>query len=408
MKFILIRSAMELSVIIVSYNVKYYLEQCICSVLKACTNINAEIIVIDNASADKSIEYLQSKFEQVQFIKLETNAGFAKANNIALQKAEGNYVLYLNPDTIIVEDVITNCIQFLNEHNEAGAVGVKMVDGCGKFLPESKRALPSLTASFFKLSGLAFLFPNSALFNAYALGNLDENKIHKVAVLSGAFFFTRKNILHSLNGFDEDFFMYGEDIDLGYRIQKAGFSNYYLGTNAILHFKGESTVKDKAYVKNFYTAMKIFVQKHYQETTSFFFRCAIQTVYFFSFGARIIKKPFTSTLNKKNKKFILLGDEDAVNSAAAILKANNLFYNIVITGNDIAPDKEPEAKKLFSEEINSTPCLVFCINKLSYGSCIQFIQTNKNKYKYYWHYKGSGSIVTGSNSSSFSQIYIAI
>jgi hypothetical protein len=240
------------------------------------------------------------------------------------------------------------------------------------------------------------------------LGNLDENKIHKVAVLSGAFLFARKNVLRSLSGFDEDFFMYGEDIDLSYRIQKAGFCNYYLGTNAIVHFKGESTVKDKAYVKNFYTAMMIFVQKHHQKTTSFFFRYAIQTAYFFSLSARIIQAPFSSTSNKKNKKFILFGDDDAVNSAASILKANNLFYNIVITGNDITPDKESEAKKLFSEELNSTPCFVFCINKLSCSSCIQFIQANKNKYRYYWHYKGSGSIVTGSNSSSFSQIYIAI
>jgi hypothetical protein len=202
--------------------------------------------------------------------------------------------------------------------------------------------------------------------------------------------------------------MYGEDIDLSYRIQQAGYKNYYLGNIVIVHFKGESTQKDKAYVKNFYAAMKIFVQKHHQKTTSFFFRCAIQTAYFFSLSARIVQAAFASTPNKKNKRFILFGDDDAVNSAAAILKANNLFYNIVITGNDIAPGKEPEAKKLFSEELNSTTCLVFCINKLSYGSCIQFIQVNKKKYKYYWHYKGSGSIVTGSNSSSFSQIYIAI
>ncbi len=238
------------------------------AVLAACTNIEAEIIVIDNTSSDNSIDYLQPKFPQVNFINNEINEGFAKANNKALSAAKGKYILYLNPDTILSEDVISNCISFLDEHNEAGAAGVKMVDGNGSFLPESKRAFPSVITSFFKLSGMAILFKKSSVFNKYALGNLDENNIHEADVLSGAFFLSRKEILLKLNGFDEDFFMYGEDIDLSYRIIKTGYKNYYLGNNIIVHFKGESTKNDKTYLKNFYGAMKIFVDKHYKNASS--------------------------------------------------------------------------------------------------------------------------------------------
>ena len=401
---------MQLSVIIVSYNVKYYLEQCLYAVLAACKNIQSEIIVVDNASSDKSIDYVKPKFPQVIFIQNELNTGFAKANNKALQQAKGKYILYLNPDTIISEITITNCISFLDEHDEAGAIGIKMIDGNGNFLPESKRSFPSVMASFFKLSGMAALFPHSSIFNKYASGNLNENEIHETDVLSGAFFLSGKETLLSLNGFDEDFFMYGEDIDLSYRIQKAGCKNFYLGNNVIIHFKGESTQTDKQdYTKNFYGAMKIFVNKHYKNTSSILLKAAITTSAALSSSGKKLKRFFSSAENKKaNNSFILLGDEDATKSAEEILLVNNLSYQCVILSNETNYECEslnvdPKLGKLQNVKLN----IVFCTGELRYASCIQFIQNNKNKFVYYWHYKNSASIISATDIVAIPQIYIA-
>ena len=255
---------MLLSVIIVSYNVKYFLEQCLCSLQAALTNIDAEVLVIDNCSSDGSIEYLQPRFPPFTFIQNNANEGFTKANNKALQLAKGEYILFLNPDTILAEDTLQQCVDFFIKHADAGAVGVRMIDGSGAFLPESKRAFPSPVVSFYKLTGFAALFPKSKIFNRYALGFLPENAVHEVDVLSGAFMMVRKSVLNKVGGFDEQFFMYAEDIDLSYRIQLAGYKNYYLGNIIIIHFKGESTKKESLnYVRMFYQAMRLFVKKYY-------------------------------------------------------------------------------------------------------------------------------------------------
>ena len=262
---------MQLSVIIVNYNVKYFLEQCLCSVQKAIRGVQAEIIVVDNASTDGSNEYLPSKFPQVRFIRLSENLGFAKANNLALQQATGDFILFLNPDTIVAEDTFRQCISFFEQQNNTAAVGVQMIDGSGTFLPESKRAFPSAAAAFFKLSGIAALFPHSSVFARYNLGHLSADAIHKVDVLSGAFMMVRKTVLDITGGFDEAFFMYGEDIDLSYRLSKTkkngtAYANYYLGTVRIIHFKGESTKRNSArYVQLFYKAMQQFVDKYPEE-----------------------------------------------------------------------------------------------------------------------------------------------
>jgi N-acetylglucosaminyl-diphospho-decaprenol L-rhamnosyltransferase len=386
---------MQLSIIIVSYNVKYYFEQCLHSVLVACKNIKAEIIIVDNNSNDKTGEYIQAKFPGIIFIQNEKNIGFAKANNIGLHIAKGEFILYLNPDTIIPENVIANCISFLNEHKEAGAVGVRMIDGNGNFLPESKRSLPSINASFFKLSGMANLFPHSSIFNRYALGHLNENEMHEVDVLSGAFFFARKETLLSLKGFDEGFFMYGEDIDLSYRIKKNGFKNFYLGNNVIVHFKGESSKQNKTYINNFYGAMKIFVRKHH--ASSFFLEPVITIASFFSSTSKKLNEVFLSTSKKKAaQKFMLAGNAKAKQSASAILSANNYKYQSV------------ELSEIKIAGNTSANNLVFCIDELFYSTCIQFMQVNKNKFTYYWHYKNSESIISGSNTSAASQIYIPV
>lgn len=255
---------MDLSVIIVNYNVKHFLEQCLHSVQKAVTGLNAEVLVIDNNSPDNSLEYLKPKFSGIRFIENETNNGFAKACNQGLSLASGKYILFLNPDTIVAEDSFTNSISFFEGNPQAGGLGIKMIDGSGNFLKESKRSFPSPFTSLYKLLGLSLLFPKSKTFARYHLGHLDNNKTHEVDVLSGAYMMIRKEVLDTVGGFDETFFMYGEDVDLSYRIQKAGYKNYYFAGSSIIHFKGESTKKGSMnYVRMFYTAMSKFVSKHY-------------------------------------------------------------------------------------------------------------------------------------------------
>ena len=218
---------MQLSIIIVNYNVKHFLEQCLYSVQKACRGLKAEVIVVDNNSADNSIEFLSSGFPSVQFLINKENLGFARACNQGWQKAKGEYILFLNPDTIVPEDGFEKCLSFFQTHPDAGALGVKMLDGSGKFLKESKRSFPSPLTSLYKLFGLAKLFPRSRTFARYHLGHLDENKNNEVDVLAGAFMMIRREVLEKVGSFDETFFMYGEDIDLSYRIQQAGYKNYY-------------------------------------------------------------------------------------------------------------------------------------------------------------------------------------
>ena len=264
---------MELSVIIVSYNVKNFLEQCLSSIQNAILFLNreTEIIVIDNHSADGSPEYLREKFTGIKLIANEENLGFAKACNQGMMQAKGKYILFINPDTVIPEDCLSKCISFLESHSDAGAAGVKMLDGKGHYLKESKRGYPSIKASFFKLFGLAGLFPRSKTFAAYYLGHLDENTDQEVDIVSGAFMMVPRSVLQKVGGFDEIFFMYGEDIDLSYRIQQAGYKNYYLAGTAITHFKGKSSPrKSLDQTKTFYKAMEVFVKKHYSGRKNIF------------------------------------------------------------------------------------------------------------------------------------------
>lgn len=255
---------MELSVIIVNYNVKHFLEQCLHSVLKASKTISAEIFVVDNNSVDGSTQLVKEKFPQVHLIENKDNVGFSKANNQAIRLAKGKYILLLNPDTVVEEDTFTKIIRFMEEHPDAGGLGVKMIDGKGNFLPESKRGLPTPWVAFCKMFGLSKLFPKSKNFGKYHLSYLNENETHEVEVLAGAFMLMRKETLEKVGLLDETFFMYGEDIDLSYRITQGGYKNYYFPGTTIIHYKGESTKKGSLnYVKVFYKAMIIFAQKHF-------------------------------------------------------------------------------------------------------------------------------------------------
>ena len=254
---------MKLSVVIVNYNVKYFLHQALNSVFKSEVNFDYDVFVVDNASVDGSAEMVQQVFPQVKLIASPDNLGFSKGNNLAIRKSTAQYVLLLNPDTIIREDTLQQVVDFMDTHSEAGALGVKMYDGQGEFLPESKRGFPSPKVAFYKMSGLSKFFPKSKTYGKYHLGYLDDNEIHEVDVLSGAFMLLRKEALDQVGLLDEDYFMYGEDIDLSYRIQNAGYKNYYLPNAPIIHFKGERTKKGSLnYVRVFYQAMIIFARKH--------------------------------------------------------------------------------------------------------------------------------------------------
>lgn len=267
---------MKLSIVIINYNVQYFLEQCLLSVQRAIVNIPAEVFVVDNASTDDSVQMIRQKFSFVKIIANTINVGFSKANNQAIQFATGEFVLLLNPDTVVAEDTFEKCIAFMQQHTKAGAIGVRMVDGKGVFLPESKRGLPTPFVAFCKTFGLSALFPKSKTFGRYHLGFLPENEINEVDILSGAFMFMRKSALDKVGLLDEAFFMYGEDVDLSYRITKGGFKNYYLPTTTIIHYKGESTKKGSLnYVKVFYNAMIIFARKHYSGNQSGIFTLLI-------------------------------------------------------------------------------------------------------------------------------------
>ena len=254
----------KLSVVIVNYNVCYFLEQALLSVRRASAGLDVEVLVVDNNSADGSVEMVRRRFPEVTLVVNDENVGFSKANNQAIRIAEGEYILLLNPDTVVEEDTFIRCCRFMDEHPEAGALGVKMLDGNGGFLPESKRGLPTPGVAFYKVFGLSALFPRSRVFGRYHLGFIDRDQVHEVEVLSGAFMFIRRLALDQVGLLDEDYFMYGEDIDLSYRILRGGFKNYYFPHTRIIHYKGESTKKSSVnYVLMFYQAMVIFARKHF-------------------------------------------------------------------------------------------------------------------------------------------------
>ncbi len=277
--------ALKLSVIIVNYNVKYYLDQCISSVLRAFevmkkasssdSSVNeevAEIIVVDNHSADGSVDYLEKRYPQmlypmVRFVRSAHNLGFARANNIAIRQSRGEYVLLLNPDTIVGEDALKASVDFMDAHEDAGAVGVRMLGAQGRRAMESRRGLPTPMVSFFKMLGFCNRWPHHRLFGKYYMGYLPWDEPCQIEVVSGAYCMLRRKALDEVGLLDEDFFMYGEDIDLSYRVLKGGYHNCYLPVD-ILHYKGESTQKSSfRYVHVFYEAMLIFFRKHYSGMT---------------------------------------------------------------------------------------------------------------------------------------------
>jgi len=368
---------LQLSIIIVNYNVKYFLEQCLQSVLLATKNCTAEIFVVDNNSTDGSKQFLEPLFKEVHFIWLPKNIGFAKANNIALAKTSGDYILFLNPDTIVAEDSFEKTIAFLQNNTAIGALGVKMIDGSGQFLKESKRAFPSPSISLFKILGLANLFPKSKLFAKYHMGHLSVNENNEVDVLAGAFMLVPKVVLNVVGSFDEAFFMYGEDVDLSYRIQKAGYKNYYFAKTTILHFKGESTKKGSLnYVRLFYKAMNLFVHKHYKSGNAAVFTFLINIGIWF----RASLATLTSVFKVDKKTFIkdkdnfIISDEGNYTKVVEILSVHN--ESVMDRVNIFNNDKKNTINDISTIQsyLKRDTAVVFCQNHLSVSKIIQLVQ----------------------------------
>lgn len=280
---------MKLSIVIVNYNVEYFLEQCLYSVRRALQGIEGEVYVVDNNSVDGSLKMLATKFPEVKVIANKENVGFSRANNQAIRVSTGEYVLLLNPDTVVEDDTFSKCITFMDSHPDAGGLGVKMVDGKGRFLPESKRGLPTPMTAFYKMFGLTKLFPHSKRFARYYMGHLSNEETNEVEILAGAYMLMRREALDKVGLLDETFFMYGEDIDLSYRITQGGYKNYYFPETRIIHYKGESTKKTSVnYVFVFYKAMEIFVKKHFGHKRASIFSFLINlAIYFKAFLALV-------------------------------------------------------------------------------------------------------------------------
>jgi GT2 family glycosyltransferase len=400
--------SLQLSIIIVNYNVKYFLEQCLHSVQKACAGIKAEIFVVDNNSTDGSKEYLSDRFKGVIFKWSTTNNGFGKASNSVLKEARGEYILFLNPDCIVPEDCFEKCLSFFQQQKNAGALGVRMVDGSGCFLKESKRGFPAPFTSFFKMMGLAALFPSSKIFARYYAGHLPQKQNNEVEVLSGAFMMLSKKAIEATGGFDENFFMYGEDIDLSYRIRLAGMANYYFAGTGILHFKGESTQKISAgYVKHFYGAMRLFVKKHYSHHK--------KTLWVMN-GAISLGIAMARVKIKINKK------QDPVKTWAAIVPtavlAGQKKFNdcleiikyaeppLLLAGRIAVKENDKDASIGHLKDIksiiknNNIGQLLFCEGELSYSAIIAQLENIQGKTVFLFHAAGSNSIVGSSNKNS--------
>ena len=404
---------MHLSIIIVNYNVKYFLEQCLYSVKKACRSIEAEIFVVDNNSADGSREYLEPKFPGVIFKWNEVNVGFAKANNSVIKDAKGAVILFLNPDTILPEDCFDKCLGFINSSEKCGALAVRMIDGSGHFLRESKRSFPSPLVSFFKMAGFAKAFPSSKLFSKYYAGHLPENGINVVDVLPGAFFMVKKTVLDRTGSFDENFFMYGEDIDLSYRIQQAGFKNYYFPEITIIHFKGESTQREsRLYIRRFYGAMQLFVNKHYRKKKAILFamHLSIGTGKVLSFLKLYSKRIARKSYQVRGPETLIIANQQSFNEIIQLIK--HAPDPLIILGRIEVKNNDPYNTLGTLEDLqkiiikNNASKLIFCEGELSFKEIFHHTERLKDKIDFLFHADESESVV-GSNSKNEQGVFMS-
>ncbi|MDQ1167115.1 glycosyltransferase family 2 protein [Flavobacterium sp. SORGH_AS_0622] len=375
---------MQLSIIILNYNVRYFLEQCILSVQEAIAAIEAEIIVVDNNSSDESVLMMQEKFPEVTLIQNKENFGFPKGNNIGFRQAKGNYICILNPDTVVAEDTFTKILAFAERQSNLGIIGCKLIDGTGNFLPESKRGIPTPWVAFTKVFGLYKIFPKIKLFNQYYAQHLSENETGKVDILVGAFMFLESKLYQDLNGFDEDCFMYADDIDLSYRALQKGKNNFYFHDTTVLHYKGESTIKDEKYMKRFQEAMNFFYAKHFKKSWFFSFFIQVGT-WFFS-----IVKMFQGNVKEKPlpECYILYSENANLSEKLASILENKVsFLNL---------KKEKMVNSCLILKGKKTE-IILDNQYVSFKKCINIIETLKDKNITFKIFPKRTAFIIGSN-----------
>lgn len=357
---------MQLSVIILNYNVRYFLELCVLSVQSALEHIDGEIIVVDNNSDDDSCEMMKQRFPKIKLIENRVNSGFPKGNNIGVAVAQGEYICILNPDTVVAEDTFTKVLAFAERQKNLGIVGTKLIDGAGNFLPESKRGVPTPFVAFTKMIGVYKLFTKVTVLGKYYAQHVSENETAKVDILVGAFMLMKRDSYQELGGFDENCFMYSDDIDLSYRMLLKGKSNYYYHETTVIHYKGESTIKDGVYMKRFQEAMEFFYKKHFK--VSRFFSFFMKTgILFFSF---IKMFQGQAKANKIPQSYILYSSNvELINKIASKLQKKVFLH-------DLKTEKMVISSKISLETKTE---VLLDNNYISFKELINFIESLENK-----------------------------
>ena len=365
---------MQLSVIILNYNVRYFLEQCVLSVQKALENIEGEIIVIDNNSSDDSCTMMKELFPNVKLIENKENLGFPKGNNIGVAQAKGEYICILNPDTVVAEDTFTSILNSKLEtrNSQLGIIGCKLIDGTGNFLPESKRGVPTPWVAFTKIFGL---YKVSNLFGKYYAQHLTENQSGKVDILVGAFMVMKRELYNEIGGFDENCFMYSDDIDLSYMALKKGKANYYFHETTVIHYKGESTVRDEKYMKRFQEAMNFFYSKHFKK--SFIFDIFMKMG---AFVFSLMKKNQSKEIKRTIDEYIIFSKEE--------LQLNSNKKETIL--NDFTN---------FKNNSNLNIEIIFDTKSFSFKDIINFMNCNKSKNLTFKNYIPNSNYLIGSNNS---------
>jgi GT2 family glycosyltransferase len=378
---------MQLSVIILNYNVRYFLEQCVLSVQNALKTIDGEIIVIDNNSCDDSCAMMKQRFPNVKLIQNSENLGFPKGNNIGVAQAQGEYICILNPDTVVAEDTFTKVLAFAQKQSDLGILGCKLIDGAGNFLPESKRGIPTPWVAFTKVTGLYKLVPKFRIFWKYYAQHLDENQTGKVDILVGAFMFLKRDLYLEVGGFDEECFMYSDDIDLSYRLLQKGKSNFYFHETSVIHYKGESTIKDETYMKRFQEAMNFFYKKHFRVSVLFsiFMKAGIV---FFSLVKMFQGK---STIKTVPKSYLLYSANEKLADKLRLVLQNKVRFQ----------DLKTEKMVISSSVKNKKAVEIILDNEfISFKECIAILESSRNKGITFKIIPKTANFLVGSNNSN--------
>lgn len=371
---------MKLSVIIVSYKVKFYLEQCLLAVKKATAGIESEIYVVDNHSNDGSVEFIAERFPDINLISSNHNNGFSHANNIAIRQCSGEYVLLLNPDTIVGERSIKEVLKFMDAHPKAGGVGVKMLNADGSCAKESRRGVPTVATSFYKMTGLCACYPHSQRFAHYYMGHLPWDKSAQIEIISGAFCMLRHSAIDKIGLLDEDFFMYGEDVDLSYRLLKGGYENWYVPVE-ILHYKGESAHKSSfRYVHVFYNAMLIFFRKHYGNKAAIIslpIKAAVvvkATITLLHMKATAVHKSLGFFTRNKDTyvQYVFIGSAEAIGKCRRLCRHRGVEMEFVEGNAQTMPQGHSNMELAAKQKY----CVVYDVDSFSYDQIFGIFQGN--------------------------------